>query len=112
MILRLGPLLIELVTRDLTFRPVTDGERVVYPAPGWDVDDYLDLAIGNLRWQAREQPRVLAALVEQLGEIRDAAVDPGPVEVQAAVLLDELHRLAPADAEWVRARARAAGWDA
>lgn len=111
-ILRLGPILIELVTRDLTFRPVTEGDRIAYPAPGWAVEDYLDLAIGNLRWQAREQPRVLATLVEQLGEVRNAAIDPAPVEAQATVLLDELHRLAPADAERVRARARAAGWDA
>ncbi len=101
-ILRLTPLLTELVTRDLTSRPVIDGDRVVHPAPGWDLDDFLDLAVGSLRWHAREQPWVLMTLIEQLGALREVAVEPTPVAHQAADLLGELHRLAPVDAERVR----------
>ncbi len=111
-ILRQTPLLAELVTRDLTLRPVTDGDRTIHPEPGWTAGAFLDLAVGSLRWHAREQPWVLITLIEQLGAVRAVAVDKGPVEAEAAVLLDELHRLAPADAEAVRAAARAAGWEA
>lgn len=111
-ILRQTPLLAELVTRDLTLHPVTDGDRTVHPAPGWDTDAFLDLAVGSLRWHAREQPWVLITLIEQLRDLRAVAVDPAPVERQAADLLGELHRLAPVDVERVRAAARAAGWEA
>ena len=111
-ILRQTPLLAELVTRDLTLRPVTDGDRTIHPEPGWTAGAFLDLAVGSLRWHAREQPWVLITLIEQLGAVRAVAVDKGPVEAEAAVLLDELQRLAPADAEAVRAAARAAGWEA
>jgi len=111
-IVRQTPLLQELVTRDLTLRPVTVEGRTVHPAPGWDAHRFLDLAIGSLRWHAREQPWVLITLIEQLGDLRAVAVDPAPVELEATILLDELHRLAPADAERVRAAARAVGWAA
>jgi len=111
-ILRQTPLLAELVTRDLTLRPVTDGDRTVHPEQEWDVDAFLDLAVGSLRWHAREQPWVLMTLITQLGALRAVAVDPQPIERQAAELLGELQRLAPPDAERVRAAARAAGWEA
>ena len=109
-VLRLGPILRELLTRDLVERPVHHGGRHVYPAPSWGVDAHLDLAVGSLRWHAREQPRVLNTLIEQLGRLRTVAVDPAPVERQARILLSELHRLAPADAAGVRRTAAAAGW--
>jgi len=109
---RQTPLLRELMTRDLTLHPVTDGDRAVHPEPGWDADAFLDLAVGSLRWHAREQPWVLITLVEQLRDLRDVAVDREPVERQARDLLGELHRLAPTDVERVRAAARTCGWDA
>jgi uncharacterized membrane protein len=109
-VLRLTPILRELLTRDLVELPVRRGDRHVFPAPGWTVEDHLDLAIGSLRWHAREQPRVLTTLIEQLGDLRRVAADPAPVEHQAEVLLAELHRLAPADADAVRRAAARAGW--
>ncbi|HYF47492.1 MAG TPA: DUF2254 family protein, partial [Acidimicrobiales bacterium] len=73
-VLREAPLLRELVTRDLYDRPVEADGRVVHPSPGWGVADYLELAIGSLRWHAREQPRVLETLITVLGTLRDQAV--------------------------------------
>lgn len=115
-VIRLVPVLTELAVRDLHPRPLVRDDRRVVPAPAWDFDRHLDLAVGSLRWHAREQPWTLATIVTQLGRLRDEAlerradVDLGPVEYQARVLLDELGRLAPPDAERVREAARAAGW--
>ncbi len=117
-VIRMVPVLTELAVRDLTPRPLVVDDRRVLPAPAWDFDRHLDLAVGSLRWHAREQPWTLAVIVTQLGRLRDEAlerradVDLGPVEHQARVLLEELHRLAPPDAERVREAARAAGWAA
>jgi len=108
-VLRQGPLLRELLTRDVTVRTVRAGDRTVHPAPSWDADDYLELAVGSLRWHAREQPRVLETLVAELAVVHAFAVDPGPVERQAEVLLSELHRLAPVDADRIRRRAASLG---
>jgi uncharacterized membrane protein len=65
-VLRAAPVLQELLTRDLVARPVTIDGATVHPAPGWGVEDHLELAIGSLRWHAREQPRVLETLVTVL----------------------------------------------
>ena len=54
---------------------------------------------------------MLITLVEQLRDLREVAVDRAPVERQARDLLGELHRLAPTDAERVRAAARTCGWE-
>jgi uncharacterized membrane protein len=110
-ILRLTPVLTELLSRDLVLRPHHFEDSTVHPAAGWDAEAFLDLAVGSLRWHAREQPRVLTALVVQLATLRAAAFDPSPVEAQATVLLAELHRLAPTDADRVRQVARRSGWD-
>jgi uncharacterized membrane protein len=109
-ILRESPLLVELLGRDLTPHPIRHGDRTVHPCRSWDVDDLLDLAIGSLRWHAREQPRVLVTLLQVLGRLRAGAPDPRPVDAQAEILLSELHRLAPADADTVRRAASDAGW--
>ena len=109
-VLRLTPLLAELATRDLTLRPAEEHGCCVHPAPGWDLAAFLQLAVGSIRWHAREQPDVLTTLVEQLAALRDLAADPAPVEHEARILLDELHRLAPADAERIRRAAEGVGW--
>lgn len=116
-VLRITPLLVELGTRDLTAPEIRDDDRLLVPAPHTTFADHLELAFGSIRWHAREQPRVLATLVRQLAQVRDevARRSPGmdldPLTSQTATLLDELHRLAPPDAERVRRAAREAGWD-
>lgn len=115
-VVRLAPVLVELAVHDLSARPLVVDGRTVVPATGWDLDRHLDRAVGSLRWHAREQPWVLATIVTTLGAIRDEArrrhpeADTAPFDHQAGILLDELGRLAPADAERVRRAAAAAGW--